>query len=391
LRIGYFDCYAGAAGDMILAALFDVGLDESAFMEEIAKLGIKGLRIDIKDVSRKSIGAKSFTFTHSSDASAGTYRDIVDLIEGGTLRPAVKQRALAAFGLLAEAESGIHGVCKHDVHFHELGSVDTVVDIVGSFIGLDLLGIEEVVCSPISLGTGSVECEHGVLPLPAPATLKILEGLPVRGTGVEMELTTPTGAAILRTCAASFGPVPHMKLSAVGYGAGTGELDEMANVLRFIVGESAGREEDTVTHLETNIDDMNPQVFSHVYSELFTIGALDVWLTNVVMKKGRPGFVLSVLCPRECAGKAADVLFAETTTAGVRMHDVGRLKLRRKFTEVETKYGKVRVKVFTLASGERSVPEYEDCLHLAESLGVPVRDVIEETRNALGKSAGPSS
>ncbi len=391
MRVGYFDCYAGAAGDMILAALFDAGLDESAFTKELEKLGIKGLRINVKDVSRKSIRAKSFSFTHSSDASVGTYEDIVNLIEGGTLRPAVKHRALEAFGLLAEAESGIHRVCKRDVHFHELGSVDTVVDIVGALVGLDVLGIEEVVCSPLSLGTGSVECEHGVLPLPAPATLKILEGMPVRGTGVERELTTPTGAAILRTCAARFGPVPDMKVTGTGYGAGTGELDEMANVLRFIIGETTARDQDTVINLETNIDDMNPQVFSHVYDELFAVGALDVWLTNVVMKKGRPGFVLSVLCPRGCAGKVADVIFAETTTAGVRMHEVGRIKLRRKFTEVETRYGKVRVKVFTLASGERCVPEYEDCLHLAESLGVPVSAVIEETRNALGKSEGAAS
>ena len=183
MKTGYFDCFAGAAGDMILAALFHAGLDEDAFMSEASKLGIKGLKIKIEATSRKSIGARCFTFTHASDASAGTYRDIVNLVEGSSLDPAVKQRSLAAFDLLAEAESGIHGVNKDEVHFHELGSVDTVVDIVGSFIGLDLLGIEEVVCSPISLGTGSVECAHGVLPVPAPATLKILEGLPVRGTG----------------------------------------------------------------------------------------------------------------------------------------------------------------------------------------------------------------
>lgn len=391
MRIGYFDCYAGAAGDMILASLFHAGLDEAAFTKEIAKLGIKGLKIDVKATSRKSVGARSFTFTHASNASAGTYRDIVKLIEGGSLSPAVKERSLAAFDLLAEAESGIHCVSKDDVHFHELGSVDTVVDIVGSFIGLELLGIDEVVCSPISLGTGSVKCAHGILPVPAPATLKILEGLPVRGTGVERELTTPTGAVILRTCAARFGPVPQMTVEAIGYGAGTGELEEMANVIRFVVGESAEYERDAIIHLETNIDDMNPQLFSHVYSELFAIGALDVWLANVVMKKGRPGFVLSVLCSRESVSAVADCVFAETTTSGLRMHEVGRLKLERKFMEVETKYGKVKVKVFALPSGEKRVPEYEDCLHLAESLGVPVREVIEETKNALGKSEGPSS
>jgi len=391
VRIGYFDCYAGAAGDMILASLFHAGLDEAAFTKEIAKLGIKGLKIDVKATSRKSVGARSFTFTHASNASAGTYRDIVKLIEGGSLSPAVKERSLAAFDLLAEAESGIHCVSKDDVHFHELGSVDTVVDIVGSFIGLELLGIDEVVCSPISLGTGSVKCAHGILPVPAPATLKILEGLPVRGTGVERELTTPTGAVILRTCAARFGPVPQMTVEAIGYGAGTGELEEMANVIRFVVGESAEYERDAIIHLETNIDDMNPQLFSHVYSELFAIGALDVWLANVVMKKGRPGFVLSVLCSRESVSAVADCVFAETTTSGLRMHEVGRLKLERKFMEVETKYGKVKVKVFALPSGEKRVPEYEDCLHLAESLGVPVREVIEETKNALGKSEGPSS
>lgn len=391
MRIGYFDCYAGAAGDMILGALFHAGLDEAAFTAEIGKLGIKGLRIKIEETSRKSIGARSFTFTHDSDASAGTYKDIVRLIEGGSLSQAVKERSLAAFDLLAEAESGIHCVSKDEVHFHELGSVDTVVDIVGSFVGLDLLGIEEVVCSPISLGTGSVKCAHGVLPVPAPATLKILEGLPVKGTGVERELTTPTGAVILRTCAARFGPMPEIKVEAIGYGAGTGELEEMANVIRFVVGDSVEYGRDTIVHLETNIDDMNPQLFSHVYSELFAKGALDVWLSGVMMKKGRPGFVLSVLCPRETVSAAAETIFTETTTAGVRMHEVGRLKLERRFIEVETKFGKVKVKVFALPSGEKRVPEYEDCLHLAESLGVPVREVIEETKNAMGKSEGPSS
>jgi hypothetical protein len=391
VKIGYFDCFAGAAGDMILAALFHAGLDEAAFMAEIEKLGIKGLKIDVKDTSRKSVGAKSFTYTHASDASAGSYRDIVKLIEGSSLSQEVKELALAAFELLADAESGIHCVSKQDVHFHELGSVDTVIDIVGSFIGLDLLGIEEVVCSPVSLGTGSVECAHGVLPVPAPATIKILEGIPVKGTGVERELTTPTGAVILKTCAARFGPMPEMRVETIGYGAGTGELEEMANVIRFVVGETTALERDTVVHIETNVDDMNPQIYSHVYRELFARGALDVWLTSVVMKKGRPGFVLSVLCPREIVSEMADCIFAETTTAGVRMYEVGRLKLERRFEEVETRYGKVKVKVFTLPSGEKRVPEYEDCLHLAESLGVPVRVVIEETKNALGKSEGPSS
>jgi uncharacterized protein (TIGR00299 family) protein len=399
LRLGYFDCYAGAAGDMILAALFDAGLDEAAFVREIGRLDIKGLKINVKDVSRKSIKAKSFTFRHSSGAGAGTYREIVKLVGGANLSPYVKEHSLAAFDLLAESESGIHGVAKQDVHFHEIGSVDTVVDVAGSFIGLDLLGIEEVVCSPISLGTGSVKCAHGVLPVPAPATLRILEGVPVRGTGVERELTTPTGAAILRAGAARFGPMPEMAIERSGYGAGTGELEEMANVIRFVVGESrrpgaqtsGGYERDTVVHIETNIDDMNPQVFAHIYTELFAAGALDVWLTSVVMKKGRPGFVLSVLCGGERVEAICGRIFAETTTAGVRMCEVGRLKLARRFTEVDTRYGKVRVKIFALPGGERHVPEYEDCLHLAESLGIPVQDVIEETRNVLAKSEGASS
>ena len=391
MRIGYFDCHAGASGDMILASLFDAGLDRAGFMREIAELGLSGLDIEVRDVTRKSIRAKSFSFTHSSDASAGTYKDIVELVAAADLRSRVKDRALRAFELLAESESWIHGVCKDDVHFHELGSVDTVVDIVGSFIGLEILNIEEVVCSPISLGTGSVKCEHGVLPVPAPATLRILEGVPVRGTGIERELTTPTGAAILRTCASRFGPVPSMKITGSGYGAGTGELEEVANVLRFIVGVTSTHDEDRVMLMETNIDDMNPQLFDHAYGELFAAGALDVWLTGVVMKKGRPGFVLSVLCPQDRAGEIADRIFAETTTAGLRMSEVGRLKLKRRFVEVETRYGKVKVKVFRLASGERCVPEYEDCLHLAESLGIPVSDVIEEAKYASGKSEGTSS
>jgi uncharacterized protein (TIGR00299 family) protein len=385
LRIGYFDCYAGASGDMILGALFGAGLGREDFEKEIARLGIGGLEIAVREVDRKSIKAMSFSFTHASTASAGTYKDIVKLVEGSGLNPRVKQRALAAFDLLAESESGIHGVKKDDIHFHEIGSVDTVVDVVGSFIGLDLLGIQEVVCSPVSLGTGSVACAHGSLPVPAPATLEILSGVPVRGTGIEHELTTPTGAAILKTCADRFGPIPEFEVAAVGYGAGTGDLEERANVLRFIVGETSEYVEDRVVLMETNIDDMNPQIFSHVYSELFARGALDVWLASVVMKKGRPGFVLSVLSPVENMGGIADCVFAETTTAGIRMHEVGRMKLRRSFTEVETKYGRVKVKVFALPSGRRYVPEYEDCVHLAESLGVAVNDIIEETRHVLAQ------
>jgi uncharacterized protein (TIGR00299 family) protein len=392
LRIGYFDCFAGASGDMILASLFDAGLEEQTLGHVLADLGLEGMRLEIKSVLKNGVRAKSFAFRSTAgprDEESGTFRAIAAMIEASGLTPHVKTRAIRAFDSLAEAEARIHGTAKADVHFHEVGSLDSIVDVVGSVAGIDALGIERVVSSPLALGAGVVRCEHGTLPSPAPATLEIARGLPVRGWALDGEMTTPTGAAILKACASSFGPLPEMVVSRVGYGAGSRNLEGMPNVLRLIVGDSveepeAQLEHDRVSIIETNIDDLNPQFFSHVMDDLFALGALDVWVDNILMKKGRPGFLLGVLAPGERVRALSEAVMLETTSSGVRISEVGRLKLPRRSVEVETRLGKIRAKVFRTKSGERCAPEYEDCLRVSRATGRPVAEVMEEVRRGFG-------
>lgn len=391
MKLGYFDCFAGASGDMILASLLDAGLSESSLIQGLAKLAIGDIDVTVGEIMRKDVRAKIFSFTHRVKPEPRNLKSIVGQIEASDLSPWVKAKSVEAFDTLAGAESRVHGIPKQEVHFHEVGSVDAIVDIVGSFIGLEALGIAKVVSSPLALGSGHLECAHGTLPVPAPATLEIVQGLPVRGWRLHGELTTPTGAAILRTCASEFGSVPNMTVTAVGYGAGSRDLDEIPNVLRFIIGEASDCRFDRVMLLETNIDDMNPQFFSHIFEDLYSQGALDVWVANVLMKKGRPGYVLSVLTEPGCVGQISECILSGTTTSGVRMREVDRIKLARESVEVDTKYGRVRIKVFTLDSKTRWAPEYEDCLRLARAAGIPIEQVIEEARDAFRQSSERSS
>jgi uncharacterized protein (TIGR00299 family) protein len=401
-RIGYFDCFAGASGDMILACLLDVGLRREVLAEALSSLGIDGIEFDVKDVLKKNVRAASFSFRAEGKAAAwsrqhsGTFKEIVTLIEGSGLAASVRERALEAFDLLAGAEARIHGTDKASVHFHEVGSLDSIVDVIGSFAGIEALGLVQIICSPLAVGMGVVNCEHGTLPSPAPATLEIAAGLPVRGVAVDGELTTPTAAAILKTCASDFGPMPGMILDSVGYGAGTRDLPGVPNVMRLVVGKArpespSALEHDRVSLIETNIDDINPQLFPQIYDDLFAGGALDVWVENILMKKGRPGFLLSVLARPEDAGALAGVVLARTTTSGVRLRDVDRLKLPRRIVTAETRFGTIRAKVFTLepqaaqGSSVRCAPEYEDCLRAAREHRVAVSEVIEETKHVVLK------
>lgn len=387
MRIGYFDCFAGASGDMILACLFDLGFQESYLADCVAGLGIGEVEMDVSDVKRRQIRAKAFNVRPPAGPEPRDYRDIVRIIRDSTLSGSVKAKSIEAFDILAEAEAGIHGLPKEEVHFHEVGAVDSIVDVVGSFIGLESLEIERVVCSPLALGSGSVECEHGTLPVPAPATLKIAEGLPVRGWDTGGELTTPTGAAILKAAAVDFGSIPRMKITGVGYGAGARDPERIPNIMRLVVGETSGRGFDQVVVLATNIDDMNPQFFTHLYEDLFAAGALDVWVTDVMMKKGRPGFLLSVLVEPSEVSRLADLILSGTTTSGVRLTTAERIKLERESVEVQTRYGKIRVKVFSLDSGRRCVPEYEDCLRVSRAEGVSIDRVMEEARHACNEAS----
>jgi uncharacterized protein (TIGR00299 family) protein len=386
LTLGYFDCFAGASGDMILASLFDLGFGQQDLLDGIRGLGVGGIDIQVKDVTRKGIRAKAFEFASSADPEPRPFGEIHSIIDRSGLSPMVRERSLRAFHILAEAESKVHGVGKTEVHFHEVGALDSIVDVVGSFIGMEKLGIDSVISSPLALGHGSIDCEHGTIPVPAPATLEIATGLPVRGWLLDGELTTPTGAAILKACATGFGEVPSMKLSAVGYGAGSRDLEKIPNIIRLLVGERSDYEADRVVLVETNIDDMNPQFFSHLYPELFATGALDVWTASILMKKGRLGFLLKVLAERQDVSAIVDFILGETTTSGVRLMEVERVKLPRDFREVETRYGKVKVKVFHVETAERCAPEYEDCLRIARVQGVSVSDVMEEAKNAFNKT-----
>lgn len=399
MKTGYFDCFAGASGDMILGCLFDLGFDKGDLEAAMAGLGLKGVEIEVKQVVRKVIRATSVEVTFPGDQPHRTHKDIDAMISAGDLSDTVKASSRKAFDILADAESRVHGMPREKVHFHEVGAVDSIVDVVGAFIGLENLGIGNVVSSPLALGTGSVECQHGTLPLPAPATMEIAAGLPVRGRHLSGEMTTPTGAAILKAAASAFGPIPAMKVEAIGYGAGSRDLKEIPNVMRLVLGESgpagalSGGEDaiggegaigfDRVTLLETNIDDMNPEYFSHIYDDLFTAGALDVWVTPVLMKKGRPGFVLSVLADQPAVAGLTEAILSGTTTAGIRVTEVDRCKLKREIVEVDTRFGKVRAKVFTLGSAKRCAPEYEDCLRISRAEGVSIDDVIEDARNAF--------
>lgn len=426
MKVGYFDCFAGASGDMILAALLDAGLEPRALVEGLAGLGIRDLEVKASEVSRHGVRAKSFGFTAAAGPKGGSFGEIKEVLEAANLAPSVKAGALRAFTLLADAEGRIHGKPADRVHFHEVGSLDALVDVVGAFIGLEALGIKQVVSSPLALGEGSIQCAHGTLPSPAPATVEIARGLPVRGWALDGELTTPTGAAILKAAASAFGPVPAMTVTAVGYGAGTRDLAAIPNVLRLMVGDApdlpslsdlpglpgapgqqglpagigTGLESDRVTLLETNIDDMNPQFFSHIFDDLFARGALDVWVESILMKKGRPGFRLSVLAQAAQVPALAAAVLAETTTSGVRLQELSRLKLPRRIVEVETRFGRIRIKVFAGgaaggaaagpgAPGERSAPEYDDCVRCARAHKVTVSEVMEEARDAFRKMRRP--
>lgn len=315
-------------------------------------------------------------------------QDILTIIESSTLPKEVKETINAIFTKLAEAEAKVHGTNIESIHFHEVGAIDAIIDIVGSVVGLRRLGIEEVYSSPLHLGTGSVKCAHGLIPLPSPATLELVKGIPVYGRDIEAELVTPTGAAIITTLAETFGcRPPSMEIEAIGYGAGNRSLS-IPNMLRVSIGEAAkanvqGYEEDVVTIIETNIDDMNPEFYDHVMDKLFQKGALDVFLTPVQMKKNRPVIMLSALVRENNLDQVLEVVFEETTTLGVRLHEVRRKKLTRESVPVDTKYGKISVKVGKLGDAIKNIsPEYEDCRRIAERENVPLKEVYGAAKRA---------
>ena len=400
MKIAYFDCFAGVSGDMTLGALLDAGLDLDQLKIELKKLPLDGYHISAEKVMKKGISGTKFDVhledhdhTHEQDHhhhhAHGHHhqphrglKEIREIIESSTLDAKIKETALAVFTRLGEAEAKIHNKTVDEIHFHEVGAVDSIVDIVGAAIGLHLLGIDQVITSKIHIGTGTVECAHGTLPVPAPATLALLKDAPVHPTGIEAELVTPTGAAIMTTLVDRFGSAPPMTIQSIGYGAGYHDLP-IANVLRVTIGETKDHpESDHVKLIETNIDDMNPQFYDHIMARLFEAGAKDVFLTPIIMKKSRPGVILSVIAHQDDIDPLTDLIFKETTTLGVRIsHLKKRMILSREIKTVQTSWGEARVKVRTLSESEKTFePEYDDCKKLAQSGNVPIQEVWEEIK-----------
>ena len=379
MRIAYFDCFAGISGDMALGALIDAGASLDSLKLELAKLGISGYEVTAQKLTKRGITATDITVTLSRHDHGGrhgrSYSEIKRLIEESTLSEQVKSKSVAIFRRLGEAEAKIHNTRIDDIHFHEIGAVDAIVDIVGACLCLEMLGIEQVFASPMPTFRGTVEMAHGTYPLPAPATLEILREAPWREVGIEGELVTPTGAAIVTELAASFGAMPAMRLQSIGYGSGKKDF-EIPNVLRVMIGEAedGSAECEDVTLLETNIDDMSPQVYEVVMDRLFASGALDVYLTPIQMKKNRPAVLVSVVCAPEDVAKMAGILFEETSTIGIRTDNRRRICLPREIVTVNTKFGPIGVKVARRAGEVINIqPEHDDCKAAAAAHGVPVK------------------
>jgi uncharacterized protein (TIGR00299 family) protein len=367
---------------MLVGALADAGADESAIRDAVASMNA-GATVSFEKVKRCGIAATKYQVAAEETKTHRHLAHIVKMIEKANLTDVARRNAIAIFQKLGEAEAHVHHTSIEKVHFHEVGAADSIADIVGAAVAFDLLDIETVVCSPVNVGSGTVHTEHGVLPVPAPATALLLRGAPVYSRGPEMELTTPTGAAAAATLSARFGPMPAMKLSASGYGAGGHDFKEHANVLRVMVGTPTGADEALVVNvIEANIDDLSPQVLAYTSERLLEFGALDVSLQPLFMKKGRAATLLRVVTKPEHREALVQVIFAETSTLGLRIYPAERRVQAREFTEVETPYGKVRIKV----SSEGSyAPEYEDCKKLAAKSGVALKQIIAEANYAYLK------
>ncbi len=388
MTLAYFDCFSGISGDMTLGALVDAGVNIDALRSELARLNLAGYKITAEKVSRSGIAATKVNVNIDTKEQPARHLSVVrTIIEKSRLSASIKQQSIAIFERLAKAEAHVHGTTPDKVHFHEVGAVDAIVDIVGSVIGLDLLGVTKIVGSPVNLGSGTVTTAHGMLPVPAPATIELLKAAPSYGSTIPFELTTPTGAAILSTLASSFGPVPAMRTNRAAYGAGGKDISGQPNVLRVILGEPLeSYEEDQSIIIETNIDDMNPQLYDYVIEKLMKQGAHDVYLAPIIMKKGRPAILLSVLCDKDKKSMLANTIFRETTSIGLRVSEVGRLKLERDTREIETRYGKVRIKISR--RGEEiltATPEFEDCRKIAEEKQIALKQVIEEAKSHFSR------
>lgn len=425
MRIAYLDCFSGISGDMFLGALIDAGVAPEVFQQAVAALDV-GAKLEISRVNRSGVTATKVDVIvegecdsprvsqtgvsgphedrhehlHTHDLSHDHHHDsgdgkianhhgrglveIREIIGNAAISESAKKVAIAIFEKLGAAEAKIHNIPIDRIHFHEVGAVDALVDITCAAVGAEALGVDEIVCSPLNVGGGTVTCAHGTFPVPAPATVELLKGAPVFSSGLQAELVTPTGAAIVCTLTTRFAPFPEMKIEKAGYGAGTRDFTGHANVLRITVGEAASKlaanaSQETISVLEANLDDLNPQVFGYVMDRLLEAGALDVFAAPLQMKKNRPGILLSVLAKSEDADTLTQIIFAETTTLGVRRREEKRNVLARKWQTVSTRFGDVRIKIANLnGSVSNYAPEYEDCRRIAAEHRVPLKQVMQE-------------
>lgn len=382
----YFDAFSGISGDMTVGALLDLGVPFADLAAALDGLGLPDLAVASERREQSGVRATKFLVTTSEPPGERTFAIVRAILARSGLTPPVRERALAVFAALADAEGRVHGVATDDVHFHEVGSADAIADVVGAAFGVEALGITSLYVSALPLGRGMVETRHGRLPVPAPATVELLRGFAVRADDGEGELVTPTGAAILRGFGAVSAPPPAFRPVRVGYGAGTRQLADRPNVLRILLGDAAelphGLLADEMLVIESNIDDMSPELYEHVVARLFAAGAVDVALIPVQMKKSRPAVQVQIIAPPPVREAVAAVLFAETTTIGLRMHAVARWKLARRVTEVATAYGAIAVKIAGAGIAAVVAPEYESCRAAAERHGVPLRVVYEAARQA---------
>src|SRR5271155_3807018 len=396
MKLAYFDCFSGISGDMTLGALVDAGCAVEHLRTELRGLQVPGWELTAEKVWKNGMAATYVRVVTEDQSKHRSLSAILEILEKSRLAAGVRERAGAIFRKLGEAEARVHDVPLEKIHFHEVGAVDAIVDIVGACIGFHALGIEKFACSALNVGGGTAKMAHGILPVPAPATANLLQGKPTYSNGVQKELVTPTGAAIVATLCDSFGPQPAMSVSAIGYGAGTADLEGQPNVVRIMVGEEVeaakGEEkgaqprlavplgfDEEIAVIEANLDDMNPQIYGYFLEKALGAGALDVYTTPVQMKKNRPGTLLTVLCKPQDTNTLMTLIFAETTTFGARTYRAQRRVLPREWVNVGTEFGEVRIKVSRVNGRILHVaPEFEDCKRVAEKKGVPLQRVIAE-------------
>jgi len=386
-KLAYFDCFSGISGDMTLGALVDAGCDLA-----LLRSGLEGLQIPSWTISAEKVwkNAMSATFVRVAAEDHTKHRSlsaILELFDRSQLSDSVRKNAAAIFRRLGEAEASVHDVPLEKIHFHEVGAVDAIVDIVGACLGFEAIGIQKFACSPLNVGGGTAKMAHGILPVPAPATAKLLQGKPTYSNGVQRELVTPTGAAIVATLCDTFGPQPAMSVASIGYGAGSADLEGQPNVLRIMIGEAAEKVvpgfDEEISVIEANLDDMNPQIYGYFQEKALAAGALDVYTTPVQMKKNRPGTLLTLLCKPQDANALMSLIFAETTTFGARAYTAQRRTLPRESVNVHTQYGDVRIKLSRVNGHIQHVaPEFEDCRKLAVEKNVPLQRVIRDALRA---------